>query len=359
MAELHGDAASARLDVLYARQAAADVLVIKAAGIGEVAQMARLELRLRKYLAAKWEVRRAEAVRAAYKAVVAGKKAPAVTKVVDRVMGRWAGDVSETFKAEIGQFYKLGRLAGHKKATKRTKASLSYNLPEMKPAEDVKKAKPPRGRFRATPRFDLRDRRASAALGERQVLWIGDHYSDHVAQTIAETTRDTMVEHGTGSVEAGRTLADRVRDELGIVSYPGSATSADMYFEGVAANAATVARAYGQIRSFAQVGITKYTIVNPDDERTCPVCSLVNGKVFTTQQAVAQIGREAAAESPDDIRDIHPWLSPVQFKGVSGSSEALAAAGQALPPYHFKCRCAVDIDESIGSFDDLEPTDLQ
>jgi hypothetical protein len=358
------DQASARLDTLHDRVVMRDALIAKAAQLSEVSQMAKLEVRLREYLLAKWDVRAAEAARAA-----SGKtSAKAAASAVNSVMRKWPGDVKGVVTADIKRIYKLARIAGHKKATKQTKLSLAYNMPA--PAEDEQAAIKAR-RPRVGPSFDAVDAEAADALAARQVLWLGEHYDEHVAEAIATTAREAMVEGGASRRVAGRLLEERVRRELGMVTLPsGARTGAASYFEGVAANAATVARAVGQIRSFARIGITRYTIVNPRDDRTCPVCSFVDGKVFTTTQAVEQLTAEAEARTPDDIRAIHPWLSrerlgeisrgPGRIEGARGTrdSAALAEAGQALPPYHFKCRCAVDVDESAGSFDDLSPIDF-
>jgi hypothetical protein len=358
------DQASARIDMLHDRVVARDVMLAKAAQLSEVSQMAKLEVRLREYLLAKWDVRAAQAARAASTKT----SAKAITAAVNSVMKKWPADVKSVVSADVKRIYKLARIAGHKKATKQTKLPLAYNLPPV--ADDAQpaiKARTPR----LAPSFDAVDAEAAEALAARQVLWLGEHYDEHVAEAIATTAREAMVEGGASRRVAGRILEERVRRELGLVTFPtGARTGAASYFEGVAANAATVARAYGQIRSFARIGITTYTIVNPHDTRTCPVCSFMDGKTFTTQQAVDQITAESSARNPDDIRNIHPWLSrerlgaisssPGRIEGARGTrdSAALAGAGQALPPYHFKCRCAIDVDESAGSFDDLSPIDF-
>ncbi|MGD9749396.1 MAG: hypothetical protein AB7W59_00210 [Acidimicrobiia bacterium] len=361
----------AHVDTLHQRIVAHDAFVAKAAQLTEVAQMAKKEQRLREYLLAKWNIRVDQAVKAATSGALAGQKAAAIAKAIDRIMSRWARDVDKVVRAEVADIYRLARIAGHKKATKQTKQSLAYDAPNF--TEEVTKARRRRPRIEALPRFDVVDREAAEALGERQMLWLGSHYGDHVQAEIATTTRTTMVEAGASRRTAGRLLQERARSVLGMVAYPGGFRgTAIQYFEGVAANAATVARAYGQMRSFARVGITRYTIVNPNDSRTCAVCGHMDQKVFTVAQGLEQIRRESAARTPDDLRRVHPWLStqmatrigsgtPGRLSGAAGTrdSAAFGKAGLALPPFHFRCRCAVDVDEEAGSFDDLSPSDFQ
>lgn len=251
---------------------------------------------------------------------------------------------------------------------------MAYDLPNGgDDGADVQKARRPSALARpaAVPRFDVVDANAARALGDRQVFWIGEHYDDHLSELISETANETLVTGGGSRRAAAVAMEERVRRALGTVRYPGGFSgSGAQYMEGLAANAATVARAYGQLRSFAQIGITKYTIVNPNDSRTCPTCAYMDGKVFEVQQGLDQIRAEQAAREPNDIRRAHPWLklgalraispTPGRVTGRAGARDSgkLAAAGQALPPYHFKCRCAVDIDDSVTSFSDLSPSDF-
>lgn len=363
------------VDVLHQRVLASDALVAKAAMLSEVAQMAKKEQRLREYLLAKWSVRVELALKVAVRLAVAGRKAPVIIRAINAVMALFAKDVDATVRKEVAAIYHLARIAGHKKATKQTKAPLAYNSPNFTEeiSDDVAKGRRRRPRVEAVPRFDLVDREAAEALGERQMLWLGAHYGDHVADDIARTTRETMVEAGTNRRVAGALLGERARETLGMVAYPGGFRgTAAQYFEGVAANAATVARAYGQIRSFARIGVTTYTIVNPVDSRTCPSCAHMNGKMFPVESATRQIRAEMSARTPEAIRSIHPWPSAAalqrigsgtagRISGAAGTrdSAAFSRAGLSLPPYHFRCRCAVDIDESAGSLDDLSPSDFQ
>ena len=279
----------------------------------------------------------------------AGKKSKSITAAVRQQMLRFPGTSLPRFEKEVGQIYRLARIAGWRKATKQTKASLSYDTPNL---TEIIKAAPAKG-FSVLPSFNVVDDAAIEALQDQQVFWLGELYGENVAEGIASTVSETIVEAGTNRRVAGNLIQERLTEQLGHIRTPtGFHGSAAQYFEGVAALAATHARAFGQLTSFDEVGFTTYEIVNPRDSRTCPVCNHVNGKTFTVAQGRSQMESVLDAEDPDAVKAAHPWMTIKQIKAVSpkpgkqpaADSKALAAKGQALPPYHFRCRCAVDVE---------------
>lgn len=325
-----------------------DEAVAKALGISEVAQIAKAEVRLRAYLLARWNEAARQAVGRASSMARAGKPARSIAAAVRETMGKWPEAVEPTVHKEIAKIYRLAKIAGWRKATKQTKARLTYDTPN---ATEVTKAAPAAG-FEILPSFGPIDEGAIAALQEQQTFWIGEHYSENLGATIASTTSDALVAAGKKPAVAGELIRERLADELAHVRTPsGFHGSADQYFEGLAANAATVARAYGQIVAFDEVGVTRYVIVNPIDERTCPVCSHMDGKTFTVERGKNQMGAELEADSPDAIKKAHPWLTPAELLAISPKAgpagpkdeASLADAGISLPPFHFRCRCAVDV----------------
>jgi SPP1 gp7 family putative phage head morphogenesis protein len=161
---------------------------------------------------------------------------------------------------------------------------------------------------------------------------------------------------GIGHDKAAKIIRDAVSKTLGKVVVPDGFSGSDAkYFEGIAANVSTNARVRGQIRSFSDIGITKYEIVNPMDSRTTPICRTMNGKVFEVKEANKQIARTAEAKTPADVKTAHPWLGAEKVKSIfsKGGTKGLAKAGLALPPYHFRCRSTVDVSTESMSFDDL------
>jgi len=356
---LASTAATQRLDVgrLYDGLIASDVLIAKALRLSEVAQIAKIETRLREYLLKEWRDRSKKAAEKAGSMAERGASSAQIAATIKRIMRPWAKAVTPRFNREIAEVYRLARIAGHKKATRQTKASLQFDTPNA--TAEVKKA----AGFKAQvlPSFDVVDDGALRAIKDQQTLWIGEHFDKNVAQTIEKTTREAM-ETGAVGRAAGKVMAERTRDALGIFSTPKGFTGTDrQYFEGLVANAATVARAQGQMRSFASIGVTYYEIVNPSDERTCPVCDTMNGKIFSVRQGVDQMVRDLEATTPEDMRKAHPWLSPGKLANVTSGkgpqgpkdAKALADAGFSSPPFHFRCRCTVDVSEESTTYENL------
>lgn len=345
------EACSEAVDMAYDRLVLADEIVAKALGLPALTKMARAEQLLREYVNKHWENRRAQASVAARNATATGKSAKQINAAIRKVMMKWPKDIIKRFNSDVEKVYKLAREVGAAKAKKKIKTPLVFDTPNF---QDTKKAV-----AGVAVSFDLADERAIAALAEQNVFWIGEHYDENLAASISATTSETLAEVGATRRVAALLMAERVKEQLGRVVTPGGFHGTTVqYFEGLTSNAMTVARVRGQLRSFGDAGVTTYTVQNPQDSRTCKVCSHMDNKVFRVEQGRAQMERELEAKSPDDIKQIHPWLSPAQLLAVSSTpgrlsgkagaadSRALSAAGLSLPPFHFRCRCTVDVDVS-------------
>jgi SPP1 gp7 family putative phage head morphogenesis protein len=357
--ELACECCAQRLDVLHDVIRLSDVSIAKALMISDVAQIARTEMRMRDYLLGKWRNRAKEAAARAGAVVSGGGNLATAYAAVDKVMGKWASEVESRAKKDLENVYYLARKAGWKKGTGKTKASLQYivpNLTESLEAGDESVAKA-RKVAEVLPSFDLGDEKAVADLQADQMLWIGRHYGANLRDAVRQAVEPGMIK-GIGHDKAGVVVRDAVAGTLGKVVVPEGFSGSDAkYFEGIAANVSTNARVRGQIRSFSDIGITKYEIVNPMDERTTPICRTMNGKVFEVKQANDQIARTSAAKTPADVKSAHPWLGAEKVSAIfsKGGTKGLAKAGLALPPYHFRCRSTVDVSTESMSFDRLAP----
>lgn len=344
------------VDLLHDVLVTSDLSIAKALMISEVAQIARLEMRMRDYLTGKWRLRAKEASARAGSIVTGGGSLKTVYAMVDKTMGKWSGDVESRVTGDLANIYKLARKAGWKKAKGKTKASLQYVVPNFTEELDsgrelVKKAKG----TDVAPSLDLVDEKAISDLQDDQMLWIGRHYGANVRAAVREAVKPSVLE-GVGRDVAGRRVAEALARELGKVVVPNGFRGSDAkYFEGIAANTATNARVRGQIRSFGEIGITRYEIVNPMDDRTTEICAFMNGQTFTVKDAESQIARSAAAKSPAGVKAVHPWLPVDKVKSIFGKSgtKGLVTNGLALPPYHFRCRSTVDVSFESMSFDEL------
>lgn len=330
-----------------------DKTVFKALSISEISQMAKIELRLRMYLENKWIVRKKQAISKASSMAGSNKSSNQISSTINKIMNQWSKDVIKTFNKEMREVYKLARIAGHKKATRQTKTSLQYNVPATTGDEKTIITKA----ASRLPDFDLVDEEAMDALDDRNIFWVGKHYDENLSKTIAKTAKETMIEAGHSPSQASKLMSERINKALTVFVTPrGFTGTAKQYFEGLVANAMTVGRSYGQMKSFADVGIQKYTIVNPGGSRICPVCEQLNGTTFETQQGLNQIALEYKAKKPEDIKSIHPWPRSKSIV-ANKSPKELSNIGLSLPPYHYRCRCTVDITD-VSSYEDLTPLDF-
>lgn len=363
------EACARELDALYILSADADKLVAKALVLSEVARIAKAELLMQQMLLAKWNNRQAQATAKAAAATARGGTEAAIVAAVDSAMNHWATDVAKPFTDGITDIYKLAREAGWKKATGQTKTSLQYSaaMADKLDAEEAVTKAAPAGLL--APSFDLLDDSAIMSLHDDQMLWVGSHYYKDTRDTVRMAVRDTM-HRGLGRIEAGRVMREKIDGALGgrIAAPTSFRGSSKQYFEGLAANTATNARVRGQMRSFVDLGVNRYELVNPMDKRTSQICSHLNGKVMLVPNGVRQIEGVAGATNPADVKALHPWKSFDEVKGISSKaghvdakdSGGLAKAGLALPPYHFRCRTTIDVTtQGGGSFTSLSPAELK
>jgi len=212
--------------------------------------------------------------------------------------------------------------------------------------------------------FSTEDEKAIDALSRHQVFWIGKQYDDTLSKQISGLTDEYMLRRGLGRSEAGGHLKDELAREFGLKSGPldrgpglelpsGWKGTTPDYFRMLSANTVTNARTQGMVREMHGLGITEYVVVNPDDEKTCPICHDLNGKTFKVEEAQNRLDKETNAADPERVREIHPWANSVaDIKGAAN----LMLAGFGYPPYHGVCRCGVDINEE--SMPELAPDAL-
>lgn len=328
-------------------------ILAKAARISEVTQIGKKEKTLDSFLNKTWEARKKEAIQKAVSQIKKTTTPQRIISIINNTMENWENDVKTFFESSAFDMFELGRIAGFKKATRQDNRTLRYGIGERggNSIEDIKKQD-----FNITPSLTLADKQAIAALTEHQVFWIGKFYKSGLSKKIGQLVRETILETGMGSVSAGKVLRKTLEDAFSFVQIPkGFNGTPQSYFEMLSANTATVARVTGQLRSFAEIGITTYRISNPGDKRTCQRCAFMNGREFTVTQGLRQMEADLNADSPEAVKEVHPWLTLKEMKAVGTTNTALAKAGLALPTYHGKCRCTVDISTSSQTFDNLQP----
>lgn len=328
--------------LLYDGLRAADSLIAKALGVGYAAQIRLIEKRLYLYINREWNDLAEEAAKKASDSirkgagrVVTANDIEAATKIIDYTMSGWAPRVTSRFTTDMKEVYGLGRFSGSKKVS-------------------VAKAEKPRVTTWVKPSFDLVDSEVVEAYANHQTFWIGRFYNEDVQAAVAAMSMNQVLT-GTGRIVAGKQMHSVAMRALKEVRVPDGYTgSTSQYFEGLVANATTVERTTGHLRSFAEAGYTTYMITNPWDHRTCDTCHLMHGKQFRVTDGMTQVGKVITAPTPNDVRKVHPWLTPNRAKELTGGkvgaatpaqTEALRKAGHSMPTFHYFCRCDLDIVE--------------
>jgi hypothetical protein len=353
---MRGDLVSGLTDAELAHAAVlVDDMLLKAAGADYEARFMAMELRLFRR-AARVFIEHAEAAADAATSGLSGD-APADGAEVERISRRiaaefrgWERAVASDIKAVMEEAYKLSK--------RQMAARISGRLDSIQPAgsphltAEMIKANGDDDEAEIIPSFDLVDRQAVDAMSRRQVIWIGDHYDQNLEARVKELVRINMIESGAGRRDAGKLLREALRREFGVddgdratISLPpGWAGPTAQYFEGLAANTVTQARVRGAVQQMIEVQVSHYEIVNPLDERTCKRCRYMDGKTFEMRHAADMIGALDDATHPEDVRAIHPWPKDEAMLKAADAEGKLGMLFP-LPPYHFRCRCGVDMSE--------------
>jgi SPP1 gp7 family putative phage head morphogenesis protein len=179
-----------------------------------------------------------------------------------------------------------------------------------------------------SPLLSLSDRRAIDVLTRHNCFWLGEHYGEHIGPKISELTQRALDE-GMGR----KALAEELKRELGGVA------PKDYRYWDVASSAALVrARSFGTISGMEEAGITEYEVLAMGDERMCPICGEMNGRVFSVSDTRGVINSALSLTDPKEFKAAMPW----QSKPATGISNfKLCADGQSLPPFHGRCRCTL------------------
>jgi len=211
------------------------------------------------------------------------------------------------------------------------------------------------------PVWNLTDDLARGWLKGDARYWIGQAYGPGIGDVIARTAQNLGIEHGLGRAAVGRALRDAFGDAF---------NRHDTYWRGLAANCINRARNFGGVESMVQAGVETFEIIAVMDQRTSPICRLMNGKIFRLEHAVTQRDRLIASNDPEAVKVIAPWRSPDEVRSALGlpkgylpplpgegqgtvaevskagesDGDRLARIGMTLPPYHYHCRTTYVVD---------------
>lgn len=311
---------------------ATERVMAKAARLDELAQIWQAEAHLRRLMTLRWRAYAKRAAQAGARAV--GQGPEAVMSAVDRSMSGFAASVQADVEERIGLIYRLGG----QHTAKRTIRGMRSGL--VQKSVDI------------SGNLDLVDQAAIRAIRRNVRFWIGNHYGKNISPALRRVVIEEMLRLGGDRTAAAVAMETLLGTKLRNVSIPSGWHGTDRsYFEGLAANIATTARTHAQVNVLRDAQVLRYVIVNPIDERTCQVCSHMDGKIFKVSDGVRVADSFVDAPTPDDARAAHPFVRAASLFDISPKpgnvgprdSSRLAKARYNLPPFHFRCRCVLDM----------------
>lgn len=191
--------------------------------------------------------------------------------------------------------------------------------------------------------FGEKDYESIQFLENYQNFWIKNYYDKHVGEEITKIVRS-----GLNNFKATADIADDLKKLLeGKYDAP---VDAEDYWVGLAGNTVNRARQSGNITGMAEAGTKWCEIVANEDERTCPICRSLNGRVFEVREAVKFNNTFLSLKSPEEVKERLPWVKNVNQ--VSKTTDRLLLSHK-VAPFHFRCRCTI-VDKYESFEEDVE-----
>jgi len=262
-------------------------------------------------------------------------------KSVDTVMGTY-GDIVEKESAEYIEYlykYSKAKFIKDNKLTPVKKAE----LPEITPSIWI-----------------AADEEAIVALTEMMGQSTSTFYGQSCQKAVSESVKKNIFERNLTTAQAAKamqkdlTKALRLKDgalESKVIP-SGFKGTANQYFSGLVEHNGTMSRTSSALNSLLGVGVKKFKVYSIRSARTCLGCLAMHGKSFTVDDGVKHMNKLLGAESKDDLKEIQPsfhfeskdgYKNKDQLKAKMKEAKGIADAGIALPPYHFRCKCYVDM----------------
>jgi SPP1 gp7 family putative phage head morphogenesis protein len=196
------------------------------------------------------------------------------------------------------------------------------------------------------------DQALARSLRRSQMVYVKDEFgrrADVVDRRAKEIVADGL-ERGLGRVDISEELS------TGLSEYQVARSRA--YWNLVASDFANKSRTLSHINSFDEAGIEEYRFSAVGDERTCPICMMLDGTTWSVSTVKDQLAAALDLEDPEDIREARPWIrlsgselyimQHGERRVVSHdgeriiSEEDMLAAGITVPPVHGECRCTIE-----------------
>lgn len=186
-----------------------------------------------------------------------------------------------------------------------------------------------------------------SALNSNNQMFSGKYLKDDLAERAAKIVADEVGEVGSFNPAS---VAEKLKEALG-----GVVDAPDSYWETYSTNALNNSRSYSTLFNFQGAGITRYEIVNPQDERTSSICWVMVGREWEVKRGLELFDQIAAAGSLEEVSQIAPFVASRETENgnteffvsqgeeeitfdSSVSDQTLQDLGVVFPPFHHRCR---------------------
>ncbi len=182
------------------------------------------------------------------------------------------------------------------------------------------------GSVAVKPTFNIIDTQAINFLQQHNVYWV-KHYFDNQLQDKVVDFGTRIIEKGFNRAEAGKLFENEFAKKYQSYSW--------RYWQGFANHVVTRSREFGNVERYVRAGIEYLQVKAVNDHRTTEICRHMHNRVIKVSKAVELRDQLIAAETPEEVKEIAPWMKPDKLAAKPSKS---LPAGMSLPPYHFNCR---------------------
>jgi len=172
-----------------------------------------------------------------------------------------------------------------------------------------------------------------------ETYWIGKFNKEQITEVLGKRLNELVLEvnaQGMGRTDAGNYFKNELKT---FFSTPEKFTgTTQQYYEGLATNIITRARAFANVDSYVDSGIEYYKVVAVNDSRTSKICRHMHGRIIPVQMAVEYKDKLTSIKDPEEVKSKFGWLKTKDTEKLKNMKDKDLPLGLALPPYHFNCR---------------------
>lgn len=182
------------------------------------------------------------------------------------------------------------------------------------------------------------DTRAIDYLYTNDMFWIGQHWNRDVRQRIVGAVmRSTLLTNVADRYSAAAELQ---------AEFLGQFDKSSAYWETVSAAVVQRSRNFGLLSGMDEAGVLYVRIANPAP--VSAICKRLVGTQYPISVMIDQRDAMMEAASPDDVKQLQPWVDEKAIADLKPNSPNFAAElakrGIAMPPYHGRCKSTIVAD---------------